>query len=95
MRNAKMAAMLAADAPAARDLAFQIAVIAKIEQRRFRRGIALHAGLAAGLALLLGLVMPALEPVLQQAAAGFDSAPVIAVLVAASMALPWWATRRA
>jgi hypothetical protein len=59
-RNEKMAAMLAADVPA-RDLAFEIAVLARIEQRRFVRGVALNLAMAAGVALLLALVMPQLD----------------------------------
>jgi hypothetical protein len=59
-RNEQMAAMLAANAPA-RDLAFEIAVLAKIEQRRFVRGMARSLGAAALAALALALVMPQLD----------------------------------
>lgn len=60
-RNEKLAAMLAADAPAARDLGFEIAVMARIEQRRFRRELARNLVLAAGAALLLALLAPQLD----------------------------------
>ena len=59
-RNEQMAAMLAADAPA-RDPAFEIAVLARIEQRRFRRGVARNLAAAAGVALLLAFIMPRLD----------------------------------
>lgn len=57
-RNEQMAAMLA-DGPA-RDLGFEIAVLARIEQRRFRRALARNVAVAAGVALLLALVVPRL-----------------------------------
>ncbi|MBV9548633.1 MAG: hypothetical protein JO256_03055, partial [Alphaproteobacteria bacterium] len=57
-RNDKVAAMLAADAPAGRDLAFEIAVLTKIERRRFVRETARNLAVATGVALLLGLLMP-------------------------------------
>jgi hypothetical protein len=58
MRNDKMAALLA-DGPA-RDMAFEIAVLARIEQRRFVRSMARNLLAACGAALLLALVMPRL-----------------------------------
>jgi len=91
-RNDKMAAMLAADAPAARDFAFRIAVMEKIEQRRFRRGMVLNIALTMAAIALLALVVPDLEPVIRQAGSGIG-AGLTALLVAASMALPWWMTR--
>jgi len=94
-RNEKMAAMLAADAPAAHDMAFQVAVMAKIEQRRYQRGLAVNLVLTAALTCLLALVMPGLEPVLRETASGMGLVPVAAMLIIASMALPWWLTRRA
>lgn len=54
--------LLMADAPAARDARFEIAVLARIEQRRFRRGLAANMALAAAATLLLALVMPGLQP---------------------------------
>lgn len=58
-RNDRMAAMLAAEAPA-RDFAFEIAVLQKIEQRRFVRSTARNLGVALGAALLLALLAPQL-----------------------------------
>ena len=49
-----------ADVPAA-DPRFVLAVMARAEQRRFRRELATTIGLAALAAVLLALVMPAME----------------------------------
>ena len=59
-RNDRMAAMLAAEAPA-RDFAFEIAVLQKIEQRRFIRSMARNLGAALMAALLLALLVPQLD----------------------------------
>jgi hypothetical protein len=90
--------LLAADAPAARDAAFEIAVLARIEQRRFRRGLAAQVAAAALAALLLALVMPGLAPVWDSGVALVTpllprSVPPLAIglaLMAASAALPLW-----
>jgi hypothetical protein len=58
--NGRMALMLAEHAPAAQDLAFEIAVMAKIEQRRFVRGMALNLAAALLAAVLLALLSPQL-----------------------------------
>jgi len=58
-RNEQRTAMLA-DVPA-RDLGFEIAVLARIEHRRFRRALARNLLVAAGVAVLLALVMPRLN----------------------------------
>jgi hypothetical protein len=57
-RNEAMAAMLA-DGPA-RDMTFEIAVLARMERRRFVRGMARNLLAACGTALLLSLVVPRL-----------------------------------
>ncbi len=93
-RNEKMAAMLATDAPAARDMAFQLVVMAKIEQRRYRRGMTRNIALTLAATALLAMVMPGLESVFQQAGSSMNSW-LTALLIAASMTLPWWMTRRA
>jgi hypothetical protein len=59
-RSEKVAAMLAAEVPA-RDMAFEIAVLARIEQRRFRRSMTRNLLAAFGVALLLAFVMPMLD----------------------------------
>jgi hypothetical protein len=76
-------------------MAFQLAVMAKIEQRQYRRGLALNIALTMAAIALLALVMPGLEPVLRETASGMGLVPVAAMLIIASMALPWWLTRRA
>jgi len=93
-RNEKMAMLLAAGAPVARDMAFQLAVMAKIEQRRYRRGMALNIALTVTATALLALVMPGLEPVIRQIGSGMGPG-LTALLIGASMILPWWMTRRA
>jgi hypothetical protein len=60
-RNEKMAMLLAAEAPAARDLSFEIAVMARIEQRRFVRAVARNIAVAAALAVVLALAAPQLD----------------------------------
>jgi hypothetical protein len=57
----QIAAMLAGDAPAARDLSFEIALLARIEQRRHRRGQQRALALAVGATLLLAFLMPQLD----------------------------------
>jgi hypothetical protein len=89
-RNEKMASMLAAEAPAAHDLAFEIAVLARIEQRRFHRGLAMNLALGAAGTVLLALLAPQLgwaaalaaswSSVLSQLTA---STPVLAALLVA------------
>jgi hypothetical protein len=90
-RNDAMAAMLAADAPAARDLAFEIAVLARIEQRRFRRGVMANVALAVTATILLALVMPDLENAWQAQLAGSLSNGVIAALLFALVLPLQWA----
>ena len=59
-RSEKVSAMVAADVPAY-DMAFEIAVLARIEQRRFRRSMTHNLLAACGVALLLAFVMPMLD----------------------------------
>jgi hypothetical protein len=61
MSDDRLKMLLAEAAPPARDLSFELAVMARIEQRRFRRDMALNIALAAATALLLGLIVPQLE----------------------------------
>jgi hypothetical protein len=93
-RNERMAAMLATDVPA-RDLAFEIAVLARIERRRFRGEIARNLMAAAVAAVLLALVIPVLWPLLQAGLAPlrllwpqgpFTNMALGAALMAASLA---------
>lgn len=102
-RNDRMAAMLAADAPAARDALFEIAVLGRIERRAFHRALAQRVVMAAIAASLLGLIMPPLLPLWQQGLeAGAQMIPhggtanlvIGLLLMAASAALPFWRRAR-
>lgn len=96
MHSGKVAAMLAADAPAAHDIAFELAVLARIEQRRYRRGMAANVALAVTAAILLALVMPDIEDFWQSNIAASLSNGMIAVLLFALMLpLQWRMMRRA
>jgi hypothetical protein len=92
-RNEKLAMMLAADAPAAHDLRFELAVMARIEQRRFARGMALNLMLALGLAVTLALLMPGFD-VAAQLMAGINH--WLTPMVAVALTLPFcvWMLRR-
>ena len=72
-----------------RDPHFVLGVMARIEQRRFRRELA-RTGLASGTAIiLLALVMPKLEPVLSDSFAPLLNNGVIAtVMLALTFGLP-------
>lgn len=98
-RNETMAAMLMSDAPAAHDMAFDIAVLARMERRRFHRAVMARLALALAAGVLLALVMPPLAPLWQVSlAAGARILPsglpphlVLGLVVtAAFLALPWW-----
>jgi hypothetical protein len=54
-------ALSAAEAPAARDRLFELAVMAQIERRRFHRVLVRNAALTLTLAAILALVMPGLD----------------------------------
>jgi peptidoglycan/LPS O-acetylase OafA/YrhL len=54
---------MAADAPATRDLAFQLGVMARIERRQFRRAILANAAMALLAALLLAPIAPLLQQI--------------------------------
>jgi hypothetical protein len=95
-RNEQMARLLMADAPAARDLSFEIALLARIEQRRFRRGLAMTMLLAAASAILLALLMPGFENIWQQRYAGaFSNGMIAAMPFAVLLPMQVWIMRRA
>jgi FtsH-binding integral membrane protein len=99
-----MVAMLAAAAPAARDAGFEIAVLARIERRRFRRALLLWLGQALAAALVMTLLMLALAPVwdwmlnavsrtlpLRSWLQSEAANLVLGIaLMAVSLVLPWW-----
>jgi hypothetical protein len=84
-RNENMAMLLAAEQPAARDLSFEIALMARIEQRRFVRAVTRNVVIAAMVAALMALVAPQLDliPVLS----GSWSARLAALIPATNNAL--------
>ena len=93
-RNETMAKLLAADAPAARDMACELAVMARIEQRRFAGTVTRSLGLAAVAALGLASLAPFLDS-LPAALDGWTRAfmPTDTLMIAAlilSAALTLW-----
>jgi len=97
--DGRMTAVLMVDTPPARDAAFEIAVLERIERRRFHRAVLERSVLALAATLVLGLVMAPLQPVWQAglAVAGhmLPQGPSMElvlglVLMAASAALSVW-----
>lgn len=81
MDDAGLKALLNADAPPARDFAFELAVMARIETRQFHRALLCNAGMAAFAALVLALLAPQLETVWQQNFAPIANNIVIVALL--------------
>jgi hypothetical protein len=93
--NEQMACLLLADAPASRDLAFEIALLTRIEQRRFRRGLAVIVALAAAAAMLLALLMPDVENIWQTHFAGaVGNGMIAAILCGLLLPVQVWIARR-
>ena len=77
-----------ADVPAA-DLGFVLAVMARAEQRSFRRELAATIGLAVIAAILLALVMPAMEFTWQESLAPyFSNLAILGILGAITFLVP-------
>jgi hypothetical protein len=94
-RNELVARMLLAEAPAARDLAFEVAVLARMEQRRFCRGLAMQACLAVVTTLLLALLMPGIESLWQQKFAGaLDNWMIALILLGITLPAQRWIAQR-
>jgi hypothetical protein len=87
-RNEQMAAMLAATVPV-HDPAFEIAVLARIERRRFRRSVVWNLLGAISAALLLALVMPALAPTVSNTLARLGANVVVMVALLGSAFAAW------
>ncbi len=95
MDEAELKALWARDAVPARDLSFELAVMARIEQRRFRRALTVNVALAAAGALLLALLMPALQTVWQNNfAATISNWMIAAMLSIAMLLLQRWIVQR-
>jgi hypothetical protein len=84
MDDTELKALLAMDAPPARDLRFELAVMARIERQAFHRALLRNAGVAALVALVLALVAPSLEAVWQQTVAPTTSNLMLAALLLAA-----------
>jgi hypothetical protein len=90
----ELVARLLTDVPA-RDHAFEIALLARIEQRRFRRGLAWTVVATAGMTVLLAFAMPGLEKMWQQNFAGlFSNTMIAAMLFAMLLPAQQWIMRR-
>ena len=79
MGELDLKALLAQDAPLARDLSFELGVTARIEEQRFRQALLRNFALAALGALLLALLMPLLEMIWRNYFAATISNGMIAV----------------
>jgi hypothetical protein len=91
MDDPKLTALLAADMPPASDPRFVVAVMARIEQRRFRRELAMTAGLAVSAMVLAGLLAPTLEITWRENFAPYTSNVVIALMLASiTLAVPYF-----
>jgi hypothetical protein len=82
-----LTALLAADAPPARDPAFGVAVMARIEKARFRDELAGNGAIAALAGLALFAFAPQLAGLMQ--GMGTNLVAVAAVTVAAIWAMQW------
>jgi hypothetical protein len=82
--DADLAALLRDGAPPARDLVFELAVMARIERRRVWRELALYLVLAAAAAAILALTMPSIEQVWRAIFGGQVSNWMIALLLCAA-----------
>jgi hypothetical protein len=96
-RNETVARLMAADAPAARDLTFEMEVLARIEQRRFAGTVVRNLGLAVVAVLVLASLAPWIEP-LPGLMADWTQAPtdtlIMAILIL-SAALALWQAKLA
>jgi hypothetical protein len=91
MDDMKLTALLAADAPPASDPRFVVAVMARIEQRRFQRELAMTAGLTVCAMVLAGLLAPSLEITWHDDFAPYTSNVVIALVLASiTLAVPYF-----
>ena len=82
--DAYLAALLRAGAPPARDLAFELAVMGRIERRRVWRELAFYLVLAAAAAAILALTMPSFEQIWRTIFSGRVNNWMIALLLCAA-----------
>jgi hypothetical protein len=96
MTDAKLAALLTAEMPPASDPRFVVAVMARIEQRRFHRELAMIAGLTLCAVALLGLLAPTLEITWREGIAPYAGNLTIALVLASiTLAVPYFFSSRA
>ena len=89
--TAAFTALLAGEAPDASDPRFVLAVMARIERRRFRRELIVIIGLAACAVLLLGALAPMLETTWFDSFAPYASnLAILFTLMAISLTLPYF-----
>jgi len=85
--ESQLAALMASGAPPARDMRFELAVMARIERHRFHRELAISAAIAAGAGALLFWLAPLLGAVLQ--GANGDLVATLAVVAGGIFAMQW------
>jgi hypothetical protein len=89
MDDAKLTALLIAGAPPASDPRFELAVMTRIEQRRFRRELATTVGLAGCAMVLLALLAPTLEIAWRDAPYA-SNLTILLVLVSITLVVPYF-----
>jgi len=96
MDDMKLTALLGpAEAPPASDPRFVLKVMARIEQRRFRRELAATVALAACAIVLLGIAAPMLEFTWHNSFAPYISNMAILItLISITLAVPYFLPTR-
>jgi hypothetical protein len=91
MDDADLTALLTADSPPAADPRFVVAVMARIEQRRFHRELAMILSLGACAMVLLALLAPSLEIAWEGSFAPYANNLVIGlVLMTVTLVAPYF-----
>jgi len=95
MDDAKLTALITSDMPPASDPRFVVAVMARIEKRRFARELAMTVGLAACAIGLLAILAPTLEIAWESSFAPYASnMTVFLALMGVTVALPYFIPAR-
>ncbi len=95
MDDKALAALLNQAAPPAQDWRFALAVMARVERRRFYRTLAIHLGLGLAAAVVMLFAAPALNLVWRDLVPSLSNGFAVSALLlaAAVLALPWIAQR--